>query len=378
MFSRKQVSTLQGFSTDKELPVISLYLNVNGAHNLSRSQYETELKSMLRDAPRKAGDRLQMSREQQAAMAEELDAISEYVNMEFRREGARGLAIFSCRSAGLWEPLKLGIPVENRLFVDWEPRVAPLAEIRDAHSDLCVLVTNKETSRIFHAFAGEIKERTEIFDSVPPRHDQGGWEQTKLQRWHDLEVREHLKRASDATLDFFKREGFDSIVIGIADELWPDLERVMHPYLKERVAGRFAIDINAGADEVMARAAEVERELREREARELLESLGPELAAGKNYVGGLDDVLAVLNQRRVDTLFIEQGFKEGGRRCFSCHTLAWSEQTCPSCGNDSAPSMDIVEDAREAATRQGARVMTIAAGNEAMKQAGGIAARLRY
>lgn len=378
MFSRNQVSALQGFANDRELPVISLYLNVNGAHNLSRAQYETELKAMLREAPRKAGDRLRMNREQQGTLSNELDAIGEYVTMEFRREGARGLAIFSCRSGGLWEPVKLGIPVENQLFVDWEPRVGPLAEIRDAHQDLCVLVTNKEISRIFHAFAGEIEERTEIFDSVPPHHDQGGWEQSKLQRWHDLEVREHLKRASDATLDFFKREGFESMVIGIADELWPDLERVLHPYLKERVVGRFAVDINAGADEVLQRASEVEDSIREKESRELLDSLGPELAAGKSYVGGLDDVLAVLNQRRVDTLFIEQGFRESGRRCFTCQTLAWSEQTCPSCGLDSAPSRDIVEDAREAATRQGARVITVPSGNDAMKQAGGIAARLRY
>ena len=378
MFSRKQLATLQGFTNSGELPVISLYLDVDGARDPSRTHYETEFKSLLRKTRKHAGGQLQMSREQQGVMAEELDAISDFVTMEFRREGARSLAVFSCRAASLWQPLKLGVPIGNRLFVDWEPRIAPLAEVCGRHRDLCVLVTSKERSRIFHAFAGEMTERTEIFDSVPPHHDQGGWEQSKLQRWHDLEVREHLKRASEATLDFFKREGFSGMVIGIADELWPELERVLHPYLQERIAGRFAIDINAGTDEVMTRVFEIESTLLAKETEELLSSLGPELTAGKNFVGGLDGVLGVLNQRRVDLLITEAGFAETGQRCFSCQALTWSERTCPACGGDSAPSADIIEDAREAATRQGARVTTVAPGSDAMKQAGGIAARLRY
>ncbi len=378
MFTRKLLNSLQGFTNSGELPVVSLYLDVSGADKSAKNRYEAQLRSMLRETAGTAAEWLQMSREQKGAMMEELDTLGGFVQMEFRREGARGLTVISCHGAGLWQELRLGVPVPNRLFVDWEPRIAPLAEIRGNHRDLCVLVTNKQTSRIFHAFAGEISERTEIFDCVPKHHDQGGWEQSKLQRWHDLEVREHLKRASDATLDFFRREGFDGIVIGIADELWPELERVLHPYLKERIFGRFAIDINAGSGEVLAKASAIENMVIQAEVHELLDSLGPALEAGKHYVGGLDDVLAVLNQRRVDTLVTEEGFADSGRRCFSCHSLTWSERTCPSCGIDSVASPDIVEDAREAATRQGARLMTVEPGSEAMRQAGGVAARLRY
>lgn len=378
MLSHDDLSLLKDFTSESGLPVVSLYLDVNGAHFPSRADYEVELNALMRHARKTAGGQLGLSREQENALDADLENISQFINLEFRREGARGLALFSCGGTQLWQVLPLGLPVANRLFVDTEPRLAPLMEIFGSHDNLCVLATSKETARIFHVFAGDIAERTEILDSVPPHHDQGGWEQSKLQRWHDLEVRGHLKRAADATLDFFKREQFDKLLVGIADELWPELKKVLHPYLLERLAGRFVIDIGAPVDEVLAKAEAIETGQQQQEEQELLASLGPELSAGKSYAGGLDNVLALLNQKRVGLLVVESGYSEPGRRCGACQALVFAEETCPACGLEAPASADIVADAREMAVRQGARVLTVAPGHAAMTQANRIAARLRY
>jgi peptide chain release factor subunit 1 len=378
MFSHQAVSSLQDFENGRRMPVVSLYLDVDGSRFPARSLIEAELGAMLRNARKPGAIPMELDREQAASLDEDLEAISHFVSMDFQRGGARGLALFTCHAEGLWQTIPLGIPVENRVFIDRLPRIAPLAELLAGHGHICILVTSKETARIFRAFAGSISEYTEIFDEVPGRHDQGGWEQSKLQRWHDLEVREHLKRASDATLALFKKEGFQRLVVGIADELWPELERVLHPYLRERLSGRFSVDIGAGADEIMERAAAVEREQAHHREEEMLRSLGPEMAAGRRYVGGLDDTLAVLNQRRVETLIVESGFNRPGRRCPACDSLIFSEETCPSCSTSATPSPDIVDDAKEAAIRQGAALQMVEQGHPAMSQAGGIAARLRY
>ncbi|GBE57202.1 peptide chain release factor 1 [bacterium BMS3Abin01] len=378
MLSREVVSSLQDFSNDRDMPVVSLYLDIDGARYPSRVQYETELNVMLKNARKPGYVPMELTREQTNSLDGELDAIGQYISMDFRRSGARGLALFSCQTAGLWRVIPLAVPVENRLLIDRQPRIAPLSEIIDRHGHICVLITNKETARIFQVFAGSITEYTEILDSVPQHHDQGGWEQAKLQRWHELEVREHLKRASDATLDIFKQENFHRLMVGIADELWPELERVLHPYLRERLAERFSIDINASADDILKKVSALDQERIQREEQELLDSLGPEMTAGKNFVGGLDDTLAVLNQRRADMLIVESGYAEPGRRCHACHTLSFSEETCPSCDMDATLSPDIVDDARETAIRQGATVKTVEPGHPAMQQAGRIAARLRY
>jgi peptide chain release factor subunit 1 len=378
MLSRAELDSLQGFKSDDQQMVVSLYLDVDGSRFPNRTDYEAELKSMIRNARKTMEGEPVLGREQAAALDEELTEISRYISIDFRRDGARGLALFACRPAGLWQPLPLGIQVTNSLSLDWQPRVSPLAEIMARHRNLGVLVTNKERARIFHSFAGEIEERTEILDQVPGHHEQGGWGQSKLQRWHDLEVREHLKRACDAMLDLFKREHFEALILAVPDELKSDLDRVMHQYLKERITGSFTVDINAGVDEIKSRVAEIESGQRKAEEAELLGSLSAELSAGKSYVGGLDDVLAALNQRRVEILIVEAGFTEPGRRCHSCNSLTFSEETCPSCNIDAEPTQDIVDDARESAIRQAAVIFTVEPGHPAMQQAGGIAAKLRY
>jgi peptide subunit release factor 1 (eRF1) len=191
-------------------------------------------------------------------------------------------------------------------------------------------------------------------------------------------VRNHLKKASESTLDYFKKGHFDRIVVGVADELWPELEKVLHPYLKERLAGRFAVDINAQADEILAKVNAIEEKRRQEEESTLLESLGPELDSGRTYVGGLDDVLAVLNQRRVDLLLVESGFTQPGKHCPACNTLEFAENTCPACSGEVEMIGDVVEEAKELAVRQDAEVRTVPLDHPAIVEAGHIAARLRY
>ncbi|MHB8859595.1 MAG: baeRF10 domain-containing protein [Thermoleophilia bacterium] len=378
MLSASEISSLRGFTSHDQLPVVSLYLNVDGSRYPTRADYETELSYLISQARKSAADNLGLSRDQQARLDSDLSSIGEYVNLEFQRNGTRGLVIFACQAEGLWQISPLKIPMENNLYVDWKPQVAPLIETLSAFSHICVLLTSKETARIFSVYAGEITERTEILDQVLKHHEQGGWEQSKLQRRHDLQVRNHLKKACDATMEHFKKEKFEQLVVGTAGELWPDLERLLHPYLKERLLGRFPVDIGASADEVLAKVTSLEAQKRHQEESSLLDSLGPELSSGRIYVGGLDDVLAVLNQRRVDLLLVENSYTEPGRHCQACNTLEFGEEVCPVCGRQAEHVGDVVEEAKELAVRQDATVMTVPSGHPAIIRAGHIAARLRY
>ena len=372
------LSSLRGFTNTDQHPVVSLYLNVNGTHFPTRADYETEFSILVSNARREADDTLQLTRDQMSSLESDLKAVGEYLALDFKRNGARSLVVFSCMAEGLREIIPLHVPIENQLLVDWKPQVAPLVEALSGHARICVLVTNKETARILQVHAGEITEHTDIMDSVLKRHAQGGWEQAKLQRRHEKQVRNHLKHAAQATLDFFQQKQFDRIVIGVSDELWPELERVLHPYLKERMAGRFAVDINAPVDEILARVSAIEDTQSREEQEQLLESLGPELETGKTFVGGLDDVLAMLNQRRVDLLLVEEGYHEQGKHCDVCNTLEFGEEHCPACGQRAEKVSNVVEEAKELAIRQDALVRTIPLGHPAMAQAGHIAARLRY
>lgn len=378
MMKSANLAPLRDFYSSGQNPAVSLYLNVDGARFPNRADYENEFNFLVHEARKTAAKQLDLNRDQESRLDSELGAIGEFLSLEFQRNKARGLAIFSCRAENLYEVIPLSVPVNNRLFVGWRLQISPLVETLLAHDRYCVLVVNKETTRIFQVLEGYISERSESQELVLKRHNQGGWEQAKLQRRHELQVRNHLKKASDMVLVLFQTEPFDRLAVGIADELWPELDKVLHSYLKEKLAGRFAVDINASPDEVLARISSLENQRRLQEEASLLDSLVPELESGRSFVGGADNVLSALNQRRVELLVVENGFVQPGGRCSACQTLALEEESCPSCGKPMAKALNIIDEARELAIRQDARVKTINSGHPAMDPAGHIAAKLRY
>lgn len=377
MVSESVINSLRDYSSAEQSPVVSLYLDIDGSRFPSRSDYEAELSFMISNTRKTAGERLGLTRDQGYQLDAELKAIGDFITLEFERNSVRSLLVFSCRTEGFWQTIPLNISVKNEMFVDFKPHIAPLADMLDRHRDTCVLITSKQTARLFNVNHEGIIEHPEIMDEVSGHHGQGGWQQDKLQRRHRQEVNEHLKNAAAAALGYFKREGFNRFMVGVADELWPDLEKALHPYLRERLAGRFTCDIKTAAKDILTRTNTLLAEVREAEDLDLLKSLGPKLTDGRIFVGGLDDVLAVLNQRRVDLLLIESGYRETGRYCYSCDTLVYSEETCPSCLNP-MDDIDVVDEARELAVRQGSRIITVPPGHESLAQAGQIAARLRY
>ncbi|MEK7817266.1 MAG: hypothetical protein AAB281_03330, partial [Actinomycetota bacterium] len=194
MMEAVDLARLRDFFSLGQNPVVSLYLNVDGAHLPTRSDYENEFSFLAHEAKKIASDDMGLSREQESRLEVELGAIGQYLSLEFKRNGARSVAIFSCRDEDLYEVIPVGLPLENRVYIGFKPYIAPLSEALSLHERFLVLVINKETTRIFEVYAGEVSERSGSLDPVLKRHNQGGWEQAKLQRRHELQVRNHLKK----------------------------------------------------------------------------------------------------------------------------------------------------------------------------------------
>jgi peptide subunit release factor 1 (eRF1) len=135
---------------------------------------------------------------------------------------------------------------------------------------------------------------------------------------------------------------------------------------------------NTSGDDVLA-AARPEMEGHERAVeREALDRLKQGVGAGGRGVAGLDDVLGVLNERRVEALLIEERFQMPGRKCPQCGSLFPDNvETCPADGKSAERFDDIVEEAVELALAQSADVI-IARHHDDLEQMGGIGAVLRF
>ena len=95
-------------------------------------------------------------------------------------------------------------------------------------------------------------------------------------------------------------------------------------------------------------------------------------------MAGLDDALGALNERRVETLLIEERFQMPGRVCPQCGSLYPENVTaCLADETPTDPYDDIVEEAVELAVSQSADVI-VTRHHDDLEQMGGIGAVLRF
>jgi peptide chain release factor subunit 1 len=305
------------------------------------------------------------------------EAIRAFVLDRFGRGTTRGLALFSCSAAGLWEEIELSRPLRNLGMVAPHPDLLQLESILEVYESFCTVLVDSEKARIFLAELGGLEEQSDLIDDVPNRHDQGGWSQGRYQRHVDEHRQKHLKHVAEVLFRFWKRRQFDHLILGGPDEIVQEFEHELHDYLRQRVLARVGLPIGASTDRILERSLEAEEDLERRRVREAIDRIVAEQAAGRQAVAGLGPTLDALADNRVATMLVRMDLRSPGRECPSCERLAQRGKRCKTCGADTREMADVVEAAVAQALRRGARVETVAedGGFEAL---GGVGALLRF
>jgi peptide subunit release factor 1 (eRF1) len=98
-------------------------------------------------------------------------------------------------------------------------------------------------------------------------------------------------------------------VVGAPEELVAEVEERLHPYLRQRLAGRVGIDVeNSSAADVQAAASEVvDRHVAQVE-REALDRMQQGIGRGDRGVSRPDAVMEALEQARVEILLLAEDF----------------------------------------------------------------------
>ena len=164
----------------------------------------------------------------------------------------------------------------------------------------------------------------------------------------------------DLFLALLKTRDYDALVLDVRDEYRSAILESLHPYVRERLAGEIDVDLSsATADAVRRAAGKVLAEVHERKVREALERLREGLGRGVRAAAGLSDVVAALNERRVELLLYEQGRAQTGVVCPNDGWLGVGEDECPIDGTPVERRENILENADEAAILQDAEVLVI-------------------
>jgi peptide chain release factor subunit 1 len=353
-------------------PVVSCYLDVDGRRHRRRPDVEASLEQLLRPVRDQPDAR---------AASGDLARIARFVRDDLDRSHTRGLAMFSCSARDLFEVIPLPVSVANRVVINNAPAVGQLEALVEELDRFGVLLLDKQRSRMFVFHFGELVDHSELFDAKPRHYDSLGEKDLvghdKAEDHLDELVTQHLRHAADVAFQVFQRHGFERLTIGAPDGMVATIHGLLHPYLRERVCRPIDVAIGASVPAIRAAALKVEAAVERDKEAELVGRLRGAVGSGNRGVAGLRATLQALVERRVDVLFVSQGYRETGWRCERCGHLCLRGPACPVDGSQMQRVDDIVEEAIDIALAQSCKA-EICVDNADLDVMGRIGALLRY
>jgi peptide chain release factor subunit 1 len=353
-------------------PVTSCYLDVDGSRFISHQDYEQHFAQIVRSA------RVGLNGDHSRSVEDDLLRFERHVKGGFDRSGVKGLAMFSCSAEGWWQVVPLPVPVRDQIVVNRSPYVSQLEWIVQRYERFGVLLADRQRARLFVFELGQLVDRSELFDQLPRHDDDGGeWDKDHVQDHVDALAAAHIRHAAAVALHEFQEHGFDHLILGGPDESVARLQAALHPYLAQRVVARISAPVGAADSEIHHLALSVEEEVEIRKEADAVRRLRDAVGVGKRGAVGLDAVLELLAEKRVDTLLASRGFMIAGWHCELCGRLARMGPRCPTCAGEMARVADVVEEAIEEALGQSCRVV-ICGSSADLDVLGRIGAILRF
>jgi peptide chain release factor subunit 1 len=377
--TRERLRTLAGIRAG-DGKVLSLFLNLDPREFATGAARSTEVRSLLDRAARLIRDDQALAPAARASLRADLERVqAELGQGGLDTKGAHGLAVFASSAADLFEVLKLAEPVDHEPVIADAPFIEPLSAVGPPER-WCALLVNRRVARLFCGPGAALEEVELIEDDLRRRHAQGGWSQANYQRSIDKDADDHLRHVAKVAFAHLRDDPPVGILIGAPQELAGDFEGHLHPYLRERLAGRLDLDVeHTSADDLRrAVAARIEETERAREDAALARLVEAFAGGAGRAASGLPEVLAAVHEQRVEILLVEGGFAAPGVLCPTCGWLgADGTATCPADGSATEPVDDLVETAVERSLTQAADVRVLRDRAE-LASHGRIAAVLRF
>ena len=368
-----QINKLLEFR-DGEYPITSLYLKLGPAER-ENFKYRIILKNLIKEQ-RDALDKSELNRESIESVDSDFKRMLDHIEINSNITACRGVAIFSCSGAGLFDVFKLPLVYRSRLVVDRSPLTRQLFRISDEFGDIVVVLIDRKKARLFRISLNRAEEvlgyfypeyvRTTKFQAqegkfkqrVSPAVGGGkvaqGYGEYSFQRMIENEMHQHFKNVSDKLFNYYKEDKFQWLIVGGPEQLRADFSNHLHTYLRDRKLGAITVEVDSAKPDALVEASLDLLETRRSQKQQRLigefeEKLGSRLA-----FNGLDPTLRALMRGQARILLVADGFNKEGYRCPDSGflTLEEREGLCPE-GVKPVPVIDIVDEAIEEALAKG-------------------------
>ena len=377
MITRENIRELANFES-KHGSAVSFFYQPKTPKDKSHREEAILLKDLVRDAQRDAD-----KNGRNGGAKADLDRILELAE-RLHGNGGRAKAIFASAKDNVWHEFDLPPRLmETRLFVNNRFHLRPLTAIADVLPRLLIAVADKTKARFFELWMDEIREleQQRMTNEITRRGRSdgfAGYEAGHAERHVDNEAMHFYKEVAERMKDLHEG-GFERFLIGCRDENWSEIEPHLHPYVKQRFVGHFAID---PATNDVGRVREEAERLYDafrmnRRAGLVREVVGQEKRDGRGAVG-VKKVLEALEKGEVQTLLLAKTFAAPASECQHCgHIDANVAKSCSACGRETKELEDVSDRLLAIAVKKGVEIIHMH-DDPKFAATGGVAALLRF
>ena len=280
-------------------PVISLYLSLT-PNQIGRESYDQFVRKVLSDRAKA----LPVESPERESFEKDAERIRRYLDSE-KQQWWRGLAIFACSGAELFEAIPLETPFDDHwMFVGSSPHLYPLAKLLDTYPRYAAvsLDTNKARIQVFSLAAAERAEQ--VVSDKTRRTSKGGWSQARYQRHADNVHLHHMKEVVEALARVVREEKITQIVIAGDDVAVARLREQLPGELADKIIDDLRLQRNAqDAGFLDATFDAIRMKDAETDAEKVAQLLD-EWRSGGLGVAGPEATLSALELGQVDELII--------------------------------------------------------------------------
>ncbi len=378
MMTREEIRQLAAFQADEKRGVyaLSFYFQPDPPQDRSHRGEAILAKDVVRQALKKAN-----RKGKNGWLHADLDRLMEVASQ--LPGHTRGRAVFACSAHNLWKefdlPPHLG---STAIYVQSRLQLKPLAMLLGAQPDLCVAVTDRQRARFFDLRLDELHERGAIVHMLSrsaASYGYNGYEAGHAERRIAEEALQHFKAVAERLRTDLEKGLWQRLVIGCHSSNWPELEPHLHPYVKERLIGRFSADVASVTDEELHEHADsiLRKWIDERGRSKAAEAISFAKANGRG-VTGLRRVLRALETGEVQALFLGEDYSARAVECPHCgHLDAHVVSSCVACGRATRQLNDVCDAIIPLAIRRDVELFYLKEHSE-LDRAGNIAALLRF
>ena len=297
--------------------------------------------------------------------------------------GPLAKAVFACSAQNVWKeydlPPHLGA---TRIYLQSRFQLKPLAALLGAQPALCVAVIDRQRARFFDLRLDDLHEKPAIvhlLSRTGASYGYTGYDAGHAERRIADKALQHFKSVAERLRADQDKGIWERLIVGCQDKNWADLEPHLHPYVKQRLIGRFSADVaSVSNEEIRERAGIVLNEwIRERGISKVGQAI--EFArANSRGVTGLRRVLQAIEAGEVQSLFLSENYSAHAVECPNCgHLDAHLVPQCVACGRATRELTDVCDAIIPIAIRRDLELFYLK-DNKELDRAGNIAALLRF